>query len=246
MNIQVISDVHTEFHKDNGTSFLPRLKPAKSIDVLVAAGDIVQLSNKSQSTEFIGKLCSIYPHVVFVAGNHEYYGTSLIKGNNILYELEDTYSNFHFLERSFTTIKGQRFVGASMWYHQQPFIDATWYKWSDFREISNLFPAYKKYSQDEAKFLQREVKSSDIVVTHFVPLECLNHPDYTESPFNPYFCIDQNTLITERKPKLWIYGHTHYGQRRVLPNGTITLGNPYGYEPDMLVPMFSYSCIEHV
>ena len=74
MRIKILSDLHFEFHADNGLSFIKSLDN-KNIDVLVLAGDIATW-NTAQFC--IDMLCEHFSNstVLYVLGNHEYYKTS--------------------------------------------------------------------------------------------------------------------------------------------------------------------------
>jgi len=64
--IQVLSDVHTEFYRDEGESFIAGLDPS-GVDVLVLAGDIGVAAGTKRSLE---KFCARYAEatVLFVPG----------------------------------------------------------------------------------------------------------------------------------------------------------------------------------
>jgi predicted phosphodiesterase len=71
MRIQILSDLHFEFHRDNGRSFVETLDPA-GVDALVLAGDI---SVGDDLPEALGLLCRRFHDaaVIYVHGNHEFY-----------------------------------------------------------------------------------------------------------------------------------------------------------------------------
>ena len=60
-----------------------------------------------------------YPQVVFVPGNHEYYGSSLGACHEVFESLGQRIANLHVLRRSSVEIVGRRFVGASLWFTQR-------------------------------------------------------------------------------------------------------------------------------
>ena len=72
MRVQLLSDLHLEFHRDGGKAFLKSLDPS-GVDVLVLAGDVdVAAGGLLQS---LTSICRLYrdSSVVYVAGNHEFY-----------------------------------------------------------------------------------------------------------------------------------------------------------------------------
>lgn len=100
MKLHILSDIHTEF-----ADFTP---PETGADVIVLAGDIgVGLS----SIQWAARTFPQVP-VIYVPGNHEYYGHDL----TILDELvNQSASNIHVLNNAATTINGVRFLGSTLW-----------------------------------------------------------------------------------------------------------------------------------
>src|SRR5262245_11015037 len=73
MRIQLLSDVHVEFHRDDGRAFVESLDPT-DVDVLVLAGDIaVGEGIPGTLSRFCRRYCN--SSVVYVHGNHEFYGS---------------------------------------------------------------------------------------------------------------------------------------------------------------------------
>ena len=70
MKALVASDLHFEFHRDGGQSFVASLPEA---DVLLCPGD---LSNAAGIWDALLLLLEKYAHVVYTFGNHEYYGSN--------------------------------------------------------------------------------------------------------------------------------------------------------------------------
>lgn len=70
MKILVVSDLHFEFMHDGGGSLVADLD--KSADVLVAAGDIAVGEDIPGALKL---LCSAFKQVVYLCGNHEFYGS---------------------------------------------------------------------------------------------------------------------------------------------------------------------------
>jgi Icc-related predicted phosphoesterase len=105
MKLLVLSDLHVEF-----AAFQPDLAATAAADVVVLAGDIHQ-----------GNLGLVWARqafpdkpIVYVAGNHEFYGQHW---DNLLNTLRADAQDhgIHFLENDTITIDGVRFLGASLW-----------------------------------------------------------------------------------------------------------------------------------
>jgi predicted MPP superfamily phosphohydrolase len=77
--IFAISDIHLEF-LPNVKSIIEKIPSA---DILVLAGDIGNVTHKSNDIEcFLNDVKSKYRDVVYVAGNHEFYNCSFDRKSN--------------------------------------------------------------------------------------------------------------------------------------------------------------------
>jgi hypothetical protein len=80
---------------------------------------------------------------------------------------------------------------------------------SDFHVIPNL----KDWVYDEQKAFQTHLEENlgegDIVVTHHMPSDLVIHDLFKGSVINRFFVCDYTELIMDRKPALWLFGHTH-------------------------------------
>ena len=56
--------------------------------------------------------------VVFVPGNHEYYGASPREVAKVRRKLEKHLPNLHWLDRDAAAIGATRFVGATLWFQE--------------------------------------------------------------------------------------------------------------------------------
>lgn len=74
MRIQILSDVHAEFHQDHGLSFLDALDPT-DVDVLVVAGD---LGIDQSLLTMIDGLADLYPQVVLWGETMSYTGRTQV------------------------------------------------------------------------------------------------------------------------------------------------------------------------
>ena len=107
MKIWVFSDLHLEF----GVPF--KTDPPKDIDVVVCAGDVLTRGITPSMKWLAQNVARIIP-VVFVAGNHEFYGSAI---NESLRGAEQAagFENLHFLENAAVEIDGVAFVGGTLW-----------------------------------------------------------------------------------------------------------------------------------
>lgn len=224
MRIQVISDVHVEFHRDGGRSFVESLDPT-GVDVVVVAGDLGTLHTITPALEMF---CGVFPEVVYVTGNHEYYQSSWKPVEDRLGALAARVSNFHWLNDTVVVIGGQRFVGGTLWFDRDERGHYYRREMNDFGIIAGFEPEVYERNARTVAFLEGEVRAGDVVVTHHLPSERSIDPKYARSPLNAYFCHDMSGLIERAKPLLWVHGHTHESCDYVQ-GSTRVVCNPFGY-----------------
>lgn len=222
MKIALASDLHFEFHEDGGAE-LAKCLPAA--DVLVCAGDLTTILCGFDRS--VHALCRRYEHVVFVAGNHEFYHSSIVNVRGALADLTLMHSNFHFLDNSTCLIAGQRFVGSTMWFPRQTGIETLHRYLNDFELIQDADRIYEENTRAQ-DFLAREVSRDDVVVTHHLPSYRSVHPRYAGDPINCFFVCEQDALIERAQPRYWLHGHTHSSCRYSIGR-TEVVCNPFGY-----------------
>lgn len=232
LTIQVMSDLHLVHHAPSELEpFLKTLKPA-GVDLLVLAGDITTFSKWYLMKEHFEAFTGMYPQVLFVPGNHEYYGNDGIKGADAMARLRATFPTLHILspgseEHWKYELKGQRFVGGTGWFSSKyPF----WMRrqFSDFRCIDMAADLAEQEYQDFIASSQRWLPS-DVVVSHHMAHEAAVAPQYKGDAFNHFFVMDCGQEIIQRvAPKLWVHGHTHVSFDGVVGNTRIVC-NPRGY-----------------
>jgi Icc-related predicted phosphoesterase len=237
MQAIIFSDLHFEFHPDHGRELIETLADA---EVAICAGD---LSNAQGLANALRLLCARYPSVIFVAGNHEFYGGRVDEVRQLLQELTVELPNLHYLENSMCEIEGRKFIGSTLWFRPTTETDRLANYINDFQLIENAQSAIYAENAKAIQFLEENVTSDTIVVTHHLPtLQCV-HPKYAGSPINCFFVCDVEELIQRAQPPVWVHGHTHSSNYFQLGKTTI-ICNPFGYanheenpgfRPDLLV-----------
>jgi Icc-related predicted phosphoesterase len=230
VKVQLISDVHAEFHADGGKEFVEKL-PVLG-DVLVVAGDLGMVSQLyARLTELCAKFkASENRYVVYVPGNHEYYHTrGRDEVNRALGKVERRCSNFVWLNNSVFLLGGRRFVGTTMWFPHDPLNVMFEHQLSDFSAI----PGYRKWvyeANDRAhEYLSRTVMPGDIVVTHHVPSYVCVPERYRSDDLNRFFVSPwAERIIYEQQPAAWLFGHTHACVDGIIED-TRMVCNPFGY-----------------
>ena len=230
MNIQVLSDLHLEHQRDYGTALIKSLDFAGA-DVVVLAGDIVCFGAVAviAMDKLIALCAKTAGTVLYIPGNHEYYGATPAFVDQCLLSLEQRTKNLKVLRSGQVyEQQSQRILGDTLWFPDDPLNAVYAPGMSDFSVIRNFVPwVYERHNACRS-FFDKEMRPGDIVVTHHLPSPRVIASQYTNSPLNRFFVSDLTDLICERKPALWICGHTHASIDTVLCNTRIVC-NPRGY-----------------
>jgi Icc-related predicted phosphoesterase len=239
MRLLVLSDLHLEVWRD----FAPRFDlGASRPDIVVLAGDI---HTKTRAPAWAAHTFGDIP-VMYVSGNHEFYGEALDKmGEAIRVECEK-YSNVHYLDCDEYVLQGVRFLGVTLWtdfllfgtdLKRDVMVDAGKVM-NDYQRIRVASAGYRKLRPQDTAQLHAEQRSwlegkllesfpgPTVVITHMAPSRRSVAPEYASDPVSSAFASDLDELVP--LATLWIHGHTHtsfdypVGQCRVV-------ANPLGY-----------------
>lgn len=230
MKILLLSDLHLEF----GNS-VP-IVDLSTFDIIVAAGDIGNGVKGAQS------LLSTYPtkKIVYVCGNHEFYGSSRDEVLTELYFMTHNLPNFIFLENNARFIDGVYFWGSTLWTDFNLYQDAALGQLtsfqnmrdhrmiSDSREWLNWHKCAIRSFKSTMEYVNRSTIAKSVVVTHFLPSIESVDKKYKGSLLNSSFASDLDNLIDHYQPTLWLHGHTHSAVDYQL-HSTRVVSNPRGY-----------------
>lgn len=255
MKIALASDVHLEFGD------LTLKNPG--VDVLVLAGDVCvahdldsYLKNRglnipatytfnkgSRFYDFFKACKENFEHVIYVAGNHEFYHNTHEETLETLYDLAAEL-NIHFLDSTSVEIDGVRFLGTTLWTNMKNLDALTMLdcgEWmNDYRQIRLASAGYRKLKpKDTVEFHQKSLSwlrstlpnvSKAVVVTHHAPSSLSHHPRYhpDESTNWAYYSNLEEDVLDNPQVALWCHGHTHEAHDYVLGN-TRVVCNPRGY-----------------
>jgi predicted phosphodiesterase len=230
MKIGLISDIHLS------VGFLPF--PEIPADVLVIAGDV---SRPARAMEWAR--ATTLP-TLYIAGNHEFYGSDLSTTYAHLAELSRG-TNIRLLERAEWIHQGVRFLGCTLWSDYRLFdseeararglSDATRYMYDfsaikvapDFEETFSPALSQLLFAQSVAWLddcFIRPHPGPTVVVTHFAPTPQSIADRFKDSSINASFVSDLTEKILRWQPDLWLHGHTHdsfdyrVGRTRVVCN----------------------------
>ncbi|BFT63015.1 metallophosphoesterase [Pseudomonas moorei] len=250
MRIALLSDVHLSV---NAMPF-----PQVEADIVVLAGDIARPAAAIEWAR------SCPAPIVYVAGNHEFYGSDLVSTYEHLNRL--TYgTRIHVLERSEYVHEGVRFLGCTLWSDYRLFdkpedraqgIEMATKLIRDFSHIkvSPDFPDLFTPAISQLVFLQtvawleecfsRDSHLPTVVVSHFAPTRSSISPAFANSPINSSFVSDLEARIKVWQPALWLHGHTH-GSFDYRVGNTRVICNARGYAKGGINenPDFDEACV---
>ncbi len=234
MQIQLISDIHLEFSAFE--------LPSTEADLIVAAGDI------STGTQGLEWLCKLDKPVIYIAGNHEFYGLEYHETLSSLKE-KSKGTNVHFLENESLILDGIRFLGCSLWTNlggeENEHFDRLIKALNDFRKITI---DDRNYSHEDFRRLHQISKEwlssalaepfdgKTVVVTHHAPT-FWSWQDRFDDPMIYAYCNDLKSILHQHEIDFWFHGHTHYVQDYRCADTRI-LCNPRGYKSRRLDKRF--------
>lgn len=234
MKLAIASDLHFEFYRDAGLHLVDRLPEA---DVLICAGDLATSTGLGAALDL---LCRKYAHVVYVCGNHEFYGSSVLRVRKMLDRFPR--EELKYLQDSTCEIGGFRFVGSTLWFPELPGNGFYEPRMNDFHAIEHARETVYREHEATLKFLSETVSEGDIVVTHHLPSVRCVAPRFKRSALNRFFVGDVGNLLSDRKARLWVHGHTHdavdfvVGETRVVCNPSGYPGEMHGgYRPNLTI-----------
>lgn len=229
----IVSDLHLEFRQGKEEEFWERFPEHGEVKTCICAGDLTVIRNPRAFSHF-SELCSRFDKVIYVPGNHEYYGSNPIETDNALNEIVSRLSPVLTLLRAGDVLihDGQRFIGDTMWFPDRPEVHVYKGMITDSFKIAGMFPWAFERSTAFMSHLRDNITEDDVVITHHIPNDVDTEPKWKSALTQPYFIndtchryfIDPETL----RPKAWIYGHTH-GKHDYTIGRTRFICNPLGY-----------------
>jgi predicted phosphodiesterase len=233
-----MSDLHLELTRGWD---LPSGDARPAFDVLVVAGDLITRMERGVTwlkSRVVGQ-------VVYVAGNHEFYGTDIDRTVEKA-RAAAAGSNVHVLQNDSVILDGVTFLGCTLWTDFDLFGDAEYAMtaagetMNDYKKIRTqnyerrLRPMHTMQRHQESRdFIARELRKPKtgprIVVTHMGP-----HPEAarrgSERDISSAAYTSDCSDLMSMGVDLWVYGHTHETRDSVV-GGTRLVTNQKGYGP---------------
>lgn len=129
MKLKIVSDLHIEFlgkaiHEAFHDVYGKYLTNHEQADTLIIAGDLAPASMLPHLHVYLAQYIKQYKHVIYIAGNHEYYGVTLLQGNTFCQSFADRYPNMHYLDCTAVELDGINFIGAPLWFPKPSPVEA--------------------------------------------------------------------------------------------------------------------------
>lgn len=228
MQIQLASDLHIE--TKGGLNAPTSAYPVAKSPILALAGDVYP-AMAPEFGEIIRRVAEPFRLVLYVPGNHEYYGGigSISEMDRIMQQKCDAIPNVLYFNKTSITVHGTLIAGCTMWTNVPKSLWATAAnEINDYRfirtAVNHTFTPkdsvtihldHKKWLKDTLSQARRGgVAKRAIIITHHAPTDALSERTQSRSreTFPYYFASDMGDLTTEPFVKVWCYGHTHESQ----------------------------------
>lgn len=213
---------------------------------LILAGDIneiVKTIKKPEALEFFQKCSEEFVKVLYVAGNHEFWGKYVEKWEQMQAFFESKgLNNIVVMQKSKVEIEDITIFGATMWYdasHLDTSAPRAYLKqeskdyqyintmrrqtWSGLRPTDVMF-----WNYDHLEWLREGLAActtKKIVITHHAPTPFSKDPTFDNDHKEYVNDLD----LAEYPTDFWVHGHVHYSHYYIVDDVTV-VSNPRGYE----------------
>ena len=239
------SDLHEEF----ADLALPAEGPG-DIDAILVAGDVWTKGRAVRRLERVADWAGV--PIVLTPGNHDYYGTSMFKGDAYMArDAEASDRDIRFLNPGTTEVAGCRIIAAALWtdYRLRRPTGPNWLernacegimndhrriRWGhgSFRPVTSddLASVHLKHRDYIAHKLAEPFDGPTLVMTHHAPSEFSVRFRGREEVVDHAYASNLEGLILDHAPQAWVHGHTHNAEAYEI-GSTRILSHPRGY-PD--------------
>jgi len=241
MRIRILSDLHVDF--------APVVLPHVNADVIVLAGDI------RPGKGALAWIKANFPEqpVVYVLGNHEFYGRAIPKLTNDFRHISEG-TNIHVLENDCLSFNGFRFLGCTLWTDFSLFGDPA----SAGRNAANVMNDYRRirvspqfrrlrghdtagFHAHSIRWLQSQLSLNPayptVIVTHHAPSPRSLDQAEAQDLISSAYASNLEVMVAASRARLWIHGHIHRPANYWIGE-THVLSNPQGYPDRAADPAF--------
>jgi Icc-related predicted phosphoesterase len=258
VKIKVISDIHLEHY--HACQIFPHLGRG---DILILAGDILCAKHlkkngflKDVYMRFLGDCSKNYEKVLYVLGNHEFYGYNYEGVHKTIKEhLPD---NFHLMENETVTIGDYHFIGFTLWTNFRngnPIEMMEAERCMNDYKMIRIGTNYRKLrAQDTLNFHLESrnyllnqletLKDNVFVIGHHAPSYQSVADEFKTATCNSAYCSDlDNLILSHPQIKYFVHGHIHtffdykIGDCRVICNPAGYPGTNTGFNPHLYIKL---------
>ena len=217
-------------------------------DLLILAGDVLQISNLEAYEDFFHKQLKASP-ILWIMGNHEFYDGDVNDITDYSFQkIEENFPGLKILDNEIEIVNEDLvIIGSTYWTDMNNNDEHT--KRTALRYLNDFnyinYKSRKLHPEDTLEFNQKAVKFIDkitrepafsemqkIIVTHHAPSYKSVALKYLTAGLGNYCYISEHDSFVEtlgnRGVTHWIHGHTHTPQEYTIGNTTI-ISNPIGY-----------------
>lgn len=216
INATILSDLHLNptdvapFKRN----FIINMQQAK-YNTLIIPGDLMDTFNPQILDETFDFLKGLYPTIIFVPGNHEYYSRkfrepipqshlmleSLEYINKIDLQIKEICKkhNVIMLQNEKIELFGTNIVGSTMW-TRALHDDKEIHRLSDYQVIPQFNElTHNHLWKSTMQYFEENVTRDSIVITHHAP-------EFVDNEKQGFVAYINKTIA---QPKAWIFGHLH-------------------------------------
>lgn len=250
MTFQYASDLHLECPSNREWLEAYPLEP--QAEVLVLAGDVLPLASFATYRKQLLRAVKPFREVIWLPGNHEYYGGALDDAPFVLDE--PLKPNLRRVNNRVLHYPGMRLLLTTLWTAIGQLDEGLMRRRvGDYEAIRYgkglLLPAHStRYHEQCLQGLKTELAKpfdgATVVVSHHVPTR-VNYPaEFEGSSLNDAFSVELRELIEGSDIAAWVHGHHHrntpafnLGRTRILTNqlGYVAQGEHHGFRRDALL-----------
>ncbi|PZP51710.1 MAG: metallophosphoesterase [Pseudopedobacter saltans] len=238
MDIQFASDLHLEFSANK--KYLDRHFLKAAGQILLLAGDVIPLAKMEKAKPFLKRLSDMYEHVYWIAGNHEYFYSTIPDNLNPAESFEEKiFSNVTLLNNTTVEMENVEIFFSTFWSHI-PDRDIVFMQkgMPDFNLIKDgegllSCELYNSWHEKALQYLNNGLhvatNKKRIVVTHHVPTYLQYPKEFADSNITAGFATENKDYIAQSNIDYWIFGHHHRNVDPIYIGKTKLLTNQLGY-----------------